>query len=370
MPSKLTVAFGSMLLCLAGLVVSCSGDKPAPEPVLRSVRAVQVFASGGERTRTFAGVARAGVESRLSFRVAGTVQRLLVEVGQQVKEGELIAELDPEDYNLQVQDARASLSQARAQLRNAQSAYDRARDLYENRNASKQDLDAARAQFESASAMVQSGEKRLELAQNQLGYTKLRAPRSGAIASCDVEVNENVSAGKPVCLLTSDGNIEVEVAIPEILISQIREGGKVSAQFDALPNTAIPGTVTEVGVAATDMATTYPVTVRLDNSADAVRSGMAAEVTFQFAATSNRETYLVPSVAVAEDRNGRFVFIVAAADTPGVGEVSRRPVTIGELTGDGLEVSEGLSDGDFVITAGVSKLTDGQRVRFDADGAR
>jgi len=358
--------YGVAWLAAMGLI-SCAG-KPAEEaPVIRPVRAQQVFASGGSRTRIFSGVARAGVESKLSFKVAGTIQNKAVKVGQTVGRGQLIAELDPVDYRLRVEDAEAALARARAEERNAEASYERVRGLYENRNASKQDLDAARARSESASAAVESSLKQLELAKRQLGYTRLTAPIAGSVASVDVEVNENVQAGRTVALLTSESDLEVEVAVPGVLIADIREGEAARVRFDALPGQDFAATVTEVGVASTGFATTYPVKVRLEEAGEDIRPGMAAEVAFRFGGDSGRERMVVPSVAVGEDRSGRFVFVVDPSEESGVGIVHRKPVVIGDLVEDGIEVFEGLTDGDRVVTAGVSRLVDGQRVKFEGE---
>jgi RND family efflux transporter MFP subunit len=325
----------------------------------------QVFSSGGSRIRTFSGVARSGIESKISFKVPGTIQRLAVNVGSRVSAGQLIAELDPEDFRLQVQDEEASLAQAKAQERNASATYDRVRGLYENRNASKQDLDAARATHESAAAAVESNTKRLELARRQLAYTKLKAPLDAAVAEVPVEVNENVSAGQVIALLTSGSDLEVAVAIPGVLIARIREGQPVIVTFDAHPGREFPARVTEVSVTSPGLATTFPVTVKLNESDPDVRSGMAAEVAFSFASQGLSERFHVPSVAVGEDRDGRFVFVVVPADERGVGVVRRKQVTTGQLTDDGLEILSGVSDGDFVVTGGVSKLVDSQTVKFE-----
>jgi len=345
-------------------LLSCSSEPADEGPVYRPVRAEQVFASGGSRTRMFSGVARAGVESKLSFKVDGTIQRKAVRVGQAVRQGQLIAELDPEDYRLRLEDAEASLTRSRAEERNASAGYERVRGLYESRNASRQDLDAARASYESAAAAVESGLRQLELAKRQLEYTRLTAPIAGSVASVDVEINENVRAGQTVALLTSESDLEVEVAVPGVLIADVREGGAVRVTFDALPGRDFAATVTEVGVAATEMNTTFPVTVRLDNPDPSVRSGMAAEVFFDFVSESRTARYLVPSVAVGEDAEGRFVFVVEPGAETGLATVHRRPVKIGAITNEGIEVSHGLQDGDFVVTAGVTKIVDGQTVKF------
>lgn len=368
MPLEIRLPLAAACMAIVTGMVACSDNGKKAEPVLRPVRAAQVFASGTERSRTFAGVARAGTESKISFKVKGTVERVFVKVGDAVGVGTVIAELDPTDYRLRVEDARASLNQAKAQQRNASTEYERVRGLYESRSASKQDLDAARTKFESASAAVESIEKRLELAERQLGYTKLTAPIAGSIASVEVEDNENVQAGQTVSLLTSGSSIEVEVAIPEVLIAQISEGDAVQVIFDAFPDRRLGGRVTEVGVASTGLATTFPVIVRLDAAGREVRSGMTAEVTFAFHNNGGKERYVVRSFAVGEDRKGRYVWVVGPSDSTGVGVVHRRDVTIGQIGDDGIEILDGLEDGEYVVTAGVSKLSDGQRVRFNPGG--
>jgi len=346
------------------LFLSCQ-EKEQTREIIRPVRYIQVFSTGGSRIRTFPGVAQAGMESRLSFKVPGTVKRVAVRVGDRVRAGQIIAELDPYDYQLKVQQAEASLAQAKAQARNADATYDRTRTLYENKSASKQDLDAARMAYESASAMAQASEKQLEQARLQLSYTKITAPILGAIAEVDCEANENVQAGRPLFLLTSDSQLEVKGSIPEILISQIEEKTEVSVKFDAIPDKEFRATVTEVGVKSKTMATTFPVTLRLKKIDPDIRAGMAAVVTFRFESKDERVRFIVPFEVVGEDREGRFVFLVEfLPEQEGYGIVRRRAVTVGELTAEGIEVFEGLADGDMVVTAGISHIVDGQKVKL------
>jgi len=351
-------------LTLLALIFQSCAEKEEAEPVLRPVRYQSVYSTGGGRTRSFSGVARAGIRSRLSFKVGGTIQKINVQVGDKVKPNQLIAELDPTDYRLQVQQAEASLESARAQERNARANYERISQLYERRNASRNDLDAARAASESAVAQVRAAEKQLDLARSQLSYTRLTAPVSGGIAMVDVEVNENVQPGQTIVELTSSSEIEVRVAVPGILIARIREGDKVQVYFDAKPGKVFPATVTEVGVAATEFATTFPVTVKLDVSDPDVRPGMAAEVNFKFGSEGQPARIIVPSVAIAEDDEGRFVFVVEETNESNVGVVKRKPVSIGDLTDEGIEVYDGLEEGEKLVTAGVSKLADGQKVKL------
>jgi len=354
-------------LIAASTIQACKESEEA-EPVIRPVRYQVAYSTGGNRVRSFSGTARAGVESRISFKVPGTIRRVDVEVGDAVRAGQLIAQLDDEDYRLQVQRADAGLSQARAQARNAEADYARARQLYENSNLSLSELDAARATSESAASSVNAYERELELSRLQLSYTRLSAPVAGAVASVNVEVNENVRTGQVVVLLTSGSYLEVMVGVPGVLITGIAEGAGVSIAFDALPDRTFPGIVTEVGVAATGPGMTFPVTVRLAESSSDIRPGMAVEVGFLFESATQRVVYVLPSAAVGEDREGRFVFIVQPTEG-GLGIVERRPVSVGELTAEGLEVLEGLSDGDRVVTAGWSKIEAGLHVRLPSSGS-
>jgi membrane fusion protein, multidrug efflux system len=355
--ARLTLLVASTLL-LGG----CGGDQPPPEPVVRPVRYTQVFASGGERLRVFSGTARAAVESRLSFKVGGTVTRVAVAVGDRVEAGQLIAEIDDRDLRLQEEEAQARLNSARAQARNRSASFSRMRALYENRNASRNDLDAARAADVSARESVNSVAKSLELLKAQLEYTRLVARTDGAIATVATEPNENVAAGQVVAVMTSGERLEVVVSVPQVLIAQVREGDGVEVAFDGLPERPFAARVTEVGVPLSGTASTFPVTVQLDHADPNCRPGMAAEVGFH-SGSQGPDAIVVASVAVSEDRQGRFVFVLQPAEE-GFGAVHRRAVEVGEMSAGHLEISGGLSDGEYVVTAGVTRIVDGQKVRM------
>ncbi len=356
----------SSILSIALLFISCGNEQQVPEEVIRPVRYQQIFSTGGSRMRTFSGVVRSGTESNLSFKVPGTVQRVAVKVGDQVRAGQLLAQLDPTDYELKTKEADAARDQARAMEIQAKASYERVQALYENRNASKSELDAARAAYESAHEQDNVQKRRRDLADRQLEYAKLTAPASGAIAEVRIDENENVQTGQVVIVLTSGSRLEVDVAIPEILISQIKRGDPATVTIAALGGKNFKAAVNEVGVASTGFATTYPVTVRFQETDPDIRSGMAAEVAFTFASTHSHERFVVPPFAVGEDREGRFIFVVSPSDS-GLGVAQRKSVTIGELAEDGLEILDGVNDGDYLVTAGVSKLEDGQKVKFDLD---
>lgn len=349
------------LTLFATTLAGCT-EQVSETEVLRPVRSQVVTISRGTRVRSFSGTARAGQEIDLSFRVPGRIERVAVEVGDTVQAGQLIAQLEKKDYEISERQAAARLAQSEARARNTRSNLDRIRGLYENDNASKNDLDAALAADQAARAEVDADLQAQESARRQLAHTSLKAPLSGAIASVPVEVNENVVQGQIVARMTSGSRPEVEVAIPGILIAQIQEGDPVTVRLDALPGAEFDAVVTEVGVAA-GRTTTFPVTVRLNRPARDVRSGMAADVAFRFEA-EHGEHLQVPSHAVGGDREGRFVYLLESGDEPGVAIVRRTAVEVGDLTHDGLEIVSGISEGQRVVTAGVRRLTDGQRVKL------
>lgn len=359
-----TLALATALL-LPLVTAACTGKEAEPEaPVLRPVRYEVVSASAAGASRTFAGQARAGLETTLSFKVGGTVAAPVAKVGDSVAKGAVIAHLDPKDLELKVKEAEAALARAEAEARNAAASYERVRGLYENQNASLSDLDRARAADESARAQVVSTRNQLELARRQRSYAVLAAPEACRVAATYVDENENVAAGQRVALITCGEEMEVRVTVPEAVIGRIRAGAPATVRCDALPRRSFRGRVTEVGVAATGDTPAYPVTVGLTETDPAIRPGMACEA--EVAVGGNGNEIRVPAAAVAEDRQGSFVFVLETAEDgtgAGTGTVHRRPVTVGDLSDLGVAVPEGLSDGDRVVTAGVSRLSDGQRVR-------
>ena len=351
------------LLAIPLLFLAC--DTPAPEPkqLIRPVRAEQVFFGGGERTRDFSGVAQAGQQIELSFKVGGSVARVTVKMGDSVTAGDLVAELDAEDILLEMEEAEATLARQQADARNAAASYARIEALYEGNNASLAELDAARAQAETAQAAVRSAQKGLQLARRKTQYTRLKAPVDGAIAEKLITENENVQAGQTVLRLNAGTQPEVQVTIPEVLIAQIAAGDAVAVRFDAIPGKSFDARVREVGVAATGGAS-FPVTVRLSEAQAAIRPGMAAEVAFVFGrAGDSQARILAPAKAIGEDIHGRFAFVVAPTED-GLAQAKRVTVVTGALTAEGLEIFEGLGDGDYLVTAGVHKLIDGQTVKF------
>lgn len=356
-----------LLLLLSGLLTACPEQPQQAVPMIRPVRyQAAAMTNTGALTRTFSGVAKAGLESNLSFKVSGTVNVIAVKVGDVVQQGQIIATLDATDYELQVQQAEAQLAQASAQELNARTQLERTQKLFDKQGTSQSNLDAAHTAHESALAMVRAMEKQVALATSQTAYTRLTAPFDGVISAVHAETNENVQAGMPIVMLTAPlTEPEVEVAMPDTYIAQITQGQTVTVRFNATIDRTFTGIVTEVSLITSKLSATYPVIVTLSESDPAIRPGMVADVTFTFAG-EERERILLPSHAVLEDQDGRFVYVAQ----PGNGDIAvvkRANVTVGDLTAEGFEILAGLTEGQYVITAGVSRITPDMQVKLSAE---
>ncbi|MEL6342703.1 MAG: efflux RND transporter periplasmic adaptor subunit, partial [Myxococcota bacterium] len=246
---------GWAFIAIGALTLSgCGAEDPGDvEPPLRPVRTVVVGEAAGQRKRVLSGSAQAANSSVMSFKVSGTINQVAVSVGDTVDAGALLASLDDSDYQLQLRDAQAGLSAAIAQSRQAKSGYDRARELYVNQQISQSQLESARASYEGSQAQVSSASQRVKMARSQIEYAKLLAVQSGTVADVMVSEGENASPGRPAISLTLGDGIDVKVAAPEAIISQVRRGDPAEVAFEALGEQRYMGVVSSVGVTPTQM---------------------------------------------------------------------------------------------------------------------
>jgi len=350
---------------ILGLSITLGCEKP-PQPQPKKPRVVMVQPAKQAPTthlRTFSGVAHSASETKLSFKVGGTLSAVLVDVGDEVKAGQVLARVEPTDYALKREEAKAGKDQALAQLRNAQAQFERISNLYASDSASRQDLDSAELALSSAKANLSAADKRVDLSGAQVGYTVLKAQSTAKVAAVTADAGENVGVGQTVLVLNTSGEIEVEVAVPESVIVDVKQGAPASVRFQALPGEAFPAVVSSVGVASTKTATTYPVSVTLRGKTERVLAGMAAEVALSFPEEQTSRALLVPAKAIGEDQEGRFAWI-AAPQEAGLAKAERRTVQTGALKGDELTVTSGISAGELLITAGLTYLEPEMQVRL------
>lgn len=366
------------LLILMLSFVSCGKEPTETVKKIRPIKYSVIESSKGMESHTFSGVAKAQNETNLSFKVAGTLSSINVELGDRVRKGQLIATIDPADYNIQTKQAisqkEGSVANAKAaetQLINAQATYDRVAKLYENNSVSlseyqqaKAALDAAQAQYDAANSQVSAASQQVQAADNQVSYARLVSPIDGVITAVQVEANEIVNAGMIVAQVSSLGRPEVEVGVPEIFINKIKKGQRVKITLPSSPGQEFEGLVDQVAYASGN-APTYPVIVEIDKSVEQIRPGMAANVAFLFpkSGDASEDKTIVPVEAVGKDNQGNFVYVLKPK-SEGVYEAEKKGITIGNLVPEGFELVSGLEQGDIVATAGLNSLMNGVEVKL------
>jgi len=341
-----------LVLVALGLA-GCSG--PEAEVAVRPAMVVQPKAAGADML-VFPGEVRARHEPALGFRIGGKLIRRLVDVGDQVKKGDLLAELDPNDVRLQVESTRASLSAAQADLDLARNERDRHRALLERKLISESIFEVRETQFRAAQARLGQVQAQLDVARNQAAYAELRASDDGVVAQRLAEAGQVVAAGQTVFVLAAAGDREIAINLPEHSISQFAVGQQVAVGLWSKPDQRLLGSIRELAPSADPMARTYAARIALGDGAAGVDLGQSARV---FIATAGGSALALPLPAVTNEAGRSFVWVFDAASQ----SVRRREVTIGAFNDDSVPVLTGLEASDWVVAAGGHLLTEGQRVR-------
>ncbi|UJH68382.1 efflux RND transporter periplasmic adaptor subunit [Allomuricauda sp. SCSIO 65647] len=345
------------------LALSCGEEKKESETLLRPVKYNEVGFLGGQKVRVFSGTARTDKIINLSFRNSGIITLFDMKLGQKAKKGQLLAKLDNVQSRLAYEQAVTQLNSAASQMNTSKLNLNRIRSLYEKGSTSLSDFEAAKNSFKNAEEGYKSAQRGVEIQQDQINYGYIYAPEDGIVASISAEIDENVQPGQSVAILNAGTDMEISLGLPESVINRVAEGMKVNIDFSSLPGETFEGKVTEVAPAVDANTATYPIRVTVIDPSDAIKSGMAANVAFDFQDQGlSKNTLVVPTNAVGEDGNGRFVFLIEE-DGDGT-KVKKQPVVIGNLSTEGFEILSGLSAGQKVATAGLQTLLDGQEVKL------
>ncbi|MEZ2332021.1 efflux RND transporter periplasmic adaptor subunit [Mesorhizobium sp. RCC_202] len=354
-------------LPVAGLIVAalalaaCSQEKAAPvAEIIRPVKVVEIGEAQTTRQLDYSGSVRARVEMNLGFRVAGKVTERLVDIGQHVNAGDVLARIDPTDYALSVKSAQASLDAAERQVEIVDIAKKRAEQLYAKNFAPKSQLDQATLTYDQAVATRDAARSTLAQAQNQVQYADLKATKDGIVTTVAADVGQVVAAGTPVMTVAVDGEKEVLIAVPEMDIAGFRPGKEVKASFWSDDALTLAGKVREVAGSADAQSRTFAVRVSLPSD-PRVLLGMTANV----AATVDSKAQLVsvPLTAMAQKDGKQIVWTVdRASDT-----VHPRAIKVANFTADGVAVADGLKQGDVVVAAGTQFMTENLKVKLSSD---
>lgn len=355
-------------VCL--LLWACEEAAPVYEEPVRAIKTITVSEVGAGQVRRFSAVVQASDTSTLSFQVAGNVQEIRVDAGDQVLAGDIIAVLDKSRYELEVQAADADLARSQADLHQKELEFDRQKQLFERGWVSQAVYDQADAALQSARASVDFATSRLNQARRDLRNTELRAPFDGSIADRMIEPFQEVASGQALFEINASGALEVEFNVPETEIAPLAIGQELIVRF---PQQSTPterldgpletdGVVTQLSTAASQ-GNAFPVTAGLLNPPPVVRPGMTAEVALTIPVPGRQGGYLVPLVAISPGDEqppevGLFRF------DPDAQVVRRVTATIDGVRDNNLLVVDGIDRGDIIVVAGVSFLQDGQAVKL------
>lgn len=342
---------------ISGLLVlgACSRSEPPAEPV-RSVKVMAVGTSPIASGHEYAGEVRPRVESRLGFRVGGKITQRQAEVGRRVAAGTVLAQLDPQDYRLAADAARAQVAAARTNRDLAAADFQRFETLRAQNFISGAELQRRETTLKAAQAQLEQAQAQLAAQGNQARYTSLVADVAGVVTAVEAEPGQVVAAGTPVVRIAQDGPRDVVFAVPEDKLASIRPGSEVAVRLWA-GNGQLAGRIREVAASADPATRTYAVKVSLEPGAQPPL-GATVTVVPQAPRTALSEAIKLPTSALRQEGQGSAVWVLDQQTMT----VKSQPVQIATADGNEAVVAAGLQPGMLVVTAGVHVLSPGQKV--------
>lgn len=344
-----------LALSLTIALGACSRPEPPPEP-LRSVKLMEVGVAPLTAQVEYAAEVRARTESRLGFRVPGKILQRQAELGQRVRAGQLLAQLDPRDFELAAAAARAQVSAARTQRDLAAADLRRYEALRAQNFISGAELERRQASLQAAQAGLEQAQAQSSSQGNQSAYTRLLADADGVVTGIDAEPGQVVAAGASVVRVARDGARDVVFAVPEDKLARIAVGQPLVVQSwsGGAPLTA---NVREVAASADPVTRTFAVKAAIEGSAV---PPLGATVTVVAPALSARgaQAIVLPTTALMKAGSGTAVWVFDAASST----VRAQPVEIATADGNQAVIASGLAPGMQVVATGVHVLSPGQKV--------
>jgi multidrug efflux system membrane fusion protein len=345
----------SLPLLATALLVGCSKPVPSEEPI-RAVKVVTVGVESMHSGAEFAGEVRARVESRLGFRVAGKLVRRQAELGQRVKKGDILAQLDAQDYQLGLQSAKAQLAAATTNRDLAAADFKRFQELRAQNFISNAELERREAALKAAQAQVDQAQAQGTVQGNQAGYARLMADVSGVITAVEAEPGQVLAAGTPVVRIAQDGPRDVVFSVPEDRVGMIQTDSQVDVRAWGSDSVA-RGQVREVAASADPVTRTFVVKVSLDPQRD-LPLGSTVSVMPHDLSLRGIPVIKLPTSALRQEGKSTAVWLLDSSSMT----VQLQPVTVATADGNEVVLTEGLQPGMQVVTAGVHVLSPGQKV--------
>lgn len=336
-------------------LAACSNEEnqslESPVTKLKPVRTMTV-SLGAQSVKSFPGVVDAIQSAEIGFRVSGVLKKVNVKEGEQVNKGQVIAELDQTDFKI-------SLNATQSEYDRTSADFNRAKKLIKKGAISQSDFEKLKAQKNTAISQLDSAKQNLK-------YTVLKSPFDGVLAKLYLSNFEKVSSSEKFAVIQDMSAFEVSIDIPESIMIKLKRhenNHEVYATFDGIHERKYPLTFKEISTRPDEQTQTYPIKfIMQPPSSINVLPGMSTTV---FAIENNNmvnHDVYVPSHSVLEDSAGRFVYIAKQTDNKMEATIERRSIVVGLLNENGIQVVQGLNVGDKVITAGMSKVSQGLKV--------
>jgi len=354
------------------LLAACDEDPTVPAPI-PSVRAETVALAPQNDAVTYTASIAADTQVSVSFQVSGTVLTLMqvpdgsgtrkIQAGDIVSKGDVLATVDPSDYDDSLQSAQAGLASAQASLANAKANWERTKALYDAQSATATDYDDARQQVDSVTAQVSDAQASLDSARTNLSRTDLTAPMAGVVLEVDVEVGTLVSPQTQGFVLADTSSVKAQFGVPDSMLGSVRIGDPLSVTVNSIADATFDGVVTSVAPSADSSTRLFQIEVTLPNADGRLLVGMIASLSLRQDATQ-APAATVPVDALVRSRNDPQGYAVYVVDTDQDGTVARlRDVTIGQVYGNRIGITSGLEPGDSVVVVGINTVSDGARIR-------
>ena len=358
--STRTVSLTALAVGLSLFLAACSKPAVQEEPI-RSVKVFIVGVSDFDATSEFAGEVRARVESRLGFRVAGKMVKRQVELGQRVKAGQVLAQLDAQDYKLAADAARAQLAAAATNRDLAAADFKRFKDLKEQNYISGAELERRETALKAAQAQFEQAQAQLSSQGNQAGYTSLVADVSGVVTAVEAEQGQVVSAGTPIVRIAADGPRDVVFSVPEDKVTALKVGSQVAVRAWS-QTSQWTGAVREIAASTDPVTRTFAVKVALTGGEP---PALGTTVYAQPSALGHAGVKIIkiPTSALKQDGKSSAVWVL---DVPTM-TVKSQLITVATADGNDAVISAGLEPGMQVVAAGVHVLSPGQKVTLYAE---
>ncbi len=354
----------SLLPLTLALLAACSPATPPAEPI-RAVRTVTLATASVGGAHEYAAEVRARTESRLGFRVGGKLLSRSANVGDAVRAGQVLAQLDPGDLKLSLESAQAALGAAKASYEFSEAEFKRFKELRDQGFISGLELERRETALTGARALYEQARAQANVQGNQARYATLTADASGVITGVDAEPGAVVAAGAPVVRLAHDGPRDVVFSVPEDRVADLRAlAGKAGALKVHVWNDGqvpIAATVREVAAAADPATRTF--VVKGDIGRADVRLGQTANVRIEMPRVAGQ--IKLPLAAVFEAKGMPAVWVVDRTSMT----VKQQPVRVTGAEGNEVVLAAGVAPGETVVIAGVHVLSPGQKVRLYTERA-